>query len=280
MIDSEATPCPGGQTDQFDFQDIERQVRSIIDDEKNGRAREAGHPTIFHTLINSDMPDNEKTFSRLTYEGLTLIGAGTVTTAHVLTRTVFYVLSDPPVLERLRQELRGVFSDGPELSAKETLIQLDQLPYFGAVIKEGLRLAHAITHRNARVAPDRALRFQEWIIPPAAAVSMTAFLVHMDPAIYPEPDRFQPERWLDIPNSPGAKSLDKYLLPYNRGSRICLGMNLADAELKLTLAAIFHGYELTLFETTRDDVEVVHDFISGCARQDSKGVRVTIRPRK
>lgn len=237
-------------------------------------------------MLNSDMPAHEKSIPRLVNEGLVMIGAGTVTTAHVLSRTLYHILANPPVLARLQRELQDAFPDNAPLSPKETLVQLDRLPYLGAVIKEGLRLSHAITHRNGRVAPDRALQYQDWTIPPGTVVSMTAFLVHIDPAIFPEPQQFLPERWLKPADSKGesegegGKAFERYLLPFNRGSRICLGMNLADAEVKMTLAAVIRRFELELFETERGDVDAVHDFIAGGARLDSKGVRVVIRKRK
>ena len=74
--------------------------------------------------------------------------------------------------------------------------------------------------------------------------------------------------------------MDKYLLPFGKGSRICLGIELAHAELYLALAAVFARFELRLFETGRADVDVAHDFVVGTPRLDSKGVRVLVRKRE
>lgn len=107
---------------------------------------------------------------------------------------------------------------------------------------------------------------------------MTSSMLHTDPAVFPEPQEFRPERWLpeSKPKSPANGSLEKYLIPFGRGSRICLGMNLAYAEIYMTLAAVFRRFELELYETTREDVDVVHDFVLGMPRLDTKGVRVVV----
>ena len=111
---------------------------------------------------------------------------------------------------------------------------------------------------------------------------MTGYMNHINPAIFPAPEEFRPERWLKdeetTPKGSGAAgNLEKYLLPWGKGTRICLGMNLAYAELYLTLAAVFRRFDLELFETSGEDVRVVHDFVFGAPRLDSKGVRVVVR---
>ena len=131
-------------------------------------------------------------------------------------------------------------------------------------------------HRSQRIAPDRSLQYQNWTIPPGTIVSMTGYMNHINPAIFPVPEEFRPERWLKDEDT-AARNLEKYLLPWGKGTRICLGMNLAYAELYLTLAAVFRRFDLQLFETTGEDVKVVHDFIFGAPRLDSRGVKVVVK---
>ena len=70
--------------------------------------------------------------------------------------------------------------------------------------------------------------------------------------VFPEPKRFRPERWLE-----GDIDVKRrYLVPFSRGSRMCIGMNLAYAEAYHILAAIFRpdGIKMELFETDETDV--------------------------
>lgn len=242
--------------------------------------KETGHPpAIFQQLLDSDIPAQEKSMNRLVDEGITFIGAGSVTTAHVLSTITYHVLANPEIFDTMQRELQNIKSDDPEPSAQVLLVQLEQLPYLTAIITEGLRLAHGIVRRAERVAPGPT-KLQEWVIPPGTVISMSAYMIHMNPIIFPNPQEFQPERWLASDAEPaGTASSKRHFMPFGKGSRICLGMNLAYAELYLTLEAVFRRFELKLFETTRADIDVAHDFVAGTPRVDSKGVRVLVRKR-
>jgi hypothetical protein len=112
---------------------------------------------------------------------------------------------------------------------------------------------------------------------------MTSLLIHHDPKIFPNSNSFLPERWLENPH------LDKYLVSFSKGSRQCIGINLAYAELYLSLARIFRGYGskdfhgeddlgyLELFETTSRDVEIVADLFVPRAASDSEGIRIQVK---
>ena len=141
--------------------------------------------------------------------------------------------------------------------------------------------------RVQRIAPDETLIFndgkKDWSIPPGTPVGMTSVLVHHDESIFPESRKFLPERWIDHPH------LDKYLVSFSKGSRQCIGINLAYAELYLALARIFRAYGskkmraeddvgyLELFETTADDVELAKDVFIPMAKAGSKGVRILVK---
>ena len=146
--------------------------------------------------------------------------------------------------------------------------------------------------------PDRAVKYGDYIIPPNTSVSMTTMLIHNNPSIFPDPQSFIPERWLDtiqdsIPNIADTtpvndnklslekplqqQRLDKYLLTFSRGSRICVGMNLAYAELYLVLASIFRKFELELFDVVKErDVDILHDFFNPSEALDSAGLRAKV----
>jgi cytochrome P450 len=110
-------------------------------------------------------------------------------------------------------------------------------------------------------------------------VSMSASLIHINPHIFPEALEFRPERWLD------NKGLDRYLVSFSKGSRQCVGINLAYSELYICLNAVFGRYgakgqealrKMELFETTKEDVEMKHDLFIPGPKKGSKGVRVVL----
>jgi cytochrome P450 len=110
---------------------------------------------------------------------------------------------------------------------------------------------------------------------------MTSYLVHHDETIFPNPYDYIPQRWLDNPR------LDKYLVSFTKGTRQCVGINLAYAELYSALASIFRRYggpespgpegRLELFETSIDDVEMAADMFIPFVKKGSKGVRVFVK---
>ncbi|KUJ12388.1 cytochrome P450 [Mollisia scopiformis] len=227
--------------------------------------------TIFHALLESDLPPEDKLHSRLWQEGQVVVGAGADTTANALTVTHFHILDNPDVQKRLRDELVAAL---PDKSASVELRVVEQLPYLNAVIQEGFRLSYGVSTRLQRIHPKESMRFQDYEIPAGTPVGMTSVLMHTNPTIFPDPHVFRPERWLEK-RPEGAPPLDRYLVNFSKGSRQCVGINLAKAEMYLTLATVFRRYEgQKLFETTRRDVDLKHDLFLPSAELDSKGVRV------
>jgi cytochrome P450 len=220
-------------------------------------------------LLQSDLPPHEKTIERLADEGQTVVGAGQVTTAHYLKMTSFHLIANPDILAKLKAELAEAMPN-PDVLAPQS--QLEQLPYLRAVVLEGFRKSYGVTHRLQRISPDAPLHFQDWVIPPGTPVGMTSIFLHDNPEKFPDPYAFKPERWLE-----SEDRLERYLVNFSKGTRQCLGINLAYAEIYLTLAAVFRRFEFELFDTTREDVDVVHDFFSPQPKKGSKGARVIVK---
>jgi cytochrome P450 len=103
------------------------------------------------------------------------------------------------------------------------------------------------------------------------AVMQSNYFVHTDENIWPEPFKFNPQRWLDDPK------LTRHLVAFGRGSRSCLGMNLGYAELYLAIAYLFRRFKFELHDTTEDrDIKVKRDTFIGLPDKSSKGVRVKV----
>lgn len=134
---------------------MKAQIGAIINGKNNNHER-SSQPTIFHEILSSDLPPNEKSVARLWQEGQTVIGAGTETTAWTLSVIAYHVLANPDILSKLLAEMEG----------KNGLKELEQLPYMTAVIQEGLRLSFGVVAHLQRISPDQVLKFHDWEIPP------------------------------------------------------------------------------------------------------------------
>ena len=230
----------------------------------------------------SKLPAEETKIPRLTDEAFIVVGAGTTTTTWTLSLIHYYLLKNPAILRKLKAELAAAL---PDANATLSLTELEHLPYLNGVIKEGLRFAYGISTRSQRISREPFIvndGSKDWTIPPNTPISMTSVLIHHNEKIFPNSKEFNPERWIDNPR------LDKYLVSFSKGSRQCVGMNLAYAELYLALTAVWRRYGSTdakrdddvgvheLFETTDRDVEIETDWFLPVVQPGSQGIRVKI----
>ncbi|KAJ9616826.1 hypothetical protein H2200_000545 [Cladophialophora chaetospira] len=228
--------------------------------------------TIFHDLLQSSLPPEDKGNRRMADEAQTVIGGGLETTAWALSVGSFHIINNPKIYEKLHRELLQAI---PDASTIPDLLDVEKLPYLRACITEAVRLSYGISARNPRVF-NQPLQYKEWSIPPRTAIGMTIVDVHHDENIFPDSHTYIPERWLGNPKAPDGFPLEHYFVGFGKGQRGCLGINLAWAELFLLMATLFRRFKFELFETDETDVKLKHDFFLPSPKLDSKGVRVKV----
>ncbi|KAH7407097.1 putative P450 monooxygenase [Phaeosphaeria sp. MPI-PUGE-AT-0046c] len=247
--------------------DLAAQITSIL----NSAPKADEKTTIFRELANSNLPAAEKSLPRLRDEGQTMIAAGQETSSFFLQQASYFILANPSINARLVAELKSAIPNAADIPL---LAVLEQLPYLHAVVQEVHRFAHGVVGRLERVSPDESLQYKEWTIPAGTPVAMTSLLQHRDETKFPAPMVFDPERWLD---ASGGERLEKYLVPFSKGTRQCLGINLATAEIYLTIATVWRRFEMELYQTTSRDAEVIADYFIPFGHVDSKGVRIIFK---
>ena len=191
----------------------------------------------------------------------------------MLSLTTYFVLQNPEILERLCGELETAMPD-PESSPSQQVFE--SLPYLNAVMDEGFRLSYGSMHRLSRSHPNNTLQYHDWTIPAGTPVGYSAYMLHRNATIFPDPEAFKPERWLGL-ESQDRLRLRSHLNKFGRGTRQCVGMRLAYAELYLTLGYVFRrlGMDLQLVDTQYErDVAFVQDYFIPAPSRKSRGVRV------
>ncbi|KAL8726449.1 MAG: hypothetical protein Q9181_006046 [Wetmoreana brouardii] len=244
-------------------------------DDSSDREKRGGRPSIFETLLDSDLPPFDKSVSRLVEDAQTMVGAGSITTSFALALGTYYIASDKAVLEKLTEELEGAMPSAEKILP---LGELERLPYLTAVYLETLRISYGVSHRLQRVCPDQAIQYHDYTLPPGTPISMSSVHIHDNPDIFPDPRTFKPERWLPLETT--CARLQKYLVAFSRGSRQCLGMHLGSAEIYMGIAGVFRRFErrIEIVDTVRErDVDISHDFFTPMTRRDSKGIMLEIR---
>lgn len=242
--------------------------------------------TIFHEILQSDIPSSEKETPRLADEAMVLVIAGSETSASTLAAITYHLLADPSLMARLRAELEKVMPDVNEIPDPATL---SGLPFLNALIQEAIRLYPGATHRQDRAAPDEDLVYerldgQTFVIPAGTGVGMTATLVNRNPDLYPKPLEFRPDRYLENPG------LFAHQFAFSKGTRQCIGINLAYQELRTFTAGIFRKYDvydaskdrqsgptMELYRTKEADVAIYSDYVTFGQYPGSQGLRVIIR---
>jgi cytochrome P450 len=154
-------------------------------------------------------------------ELVTALVAGHETTASQLAWTFVALARAPEVQARLRAEIDA---DGGE-------------DYLNATITEAMRLHPVIPNAEPRYV-KKPIEVGAVTYPPGVTLFVSAYLVHHDPEIYPDPYAFRPERFLE--NPPGTYTW----LPFGGGRRRCLGAAFAQQEMRIVVREMLARFEV------------------------------------
>jgi cytochrome P450 family 110 len=183
-------------------------------------------------LAARDEAGQPMTDTELRDELMTLLLAGHETTASALTWALYWVHRLPTVRNRLLAELKSV----PREASPSAIAQL---PYLSAVCYEVLRMYPVTPITFPRIVQNR-FDVLNYRFGADTVVVPCIYLAHHRADVYPEPDQFKPERFLERQFSPYE------YLPFGGSNRRCIGMAFALFEMKLALAEILSRYQLQL----------------------------------
>jgi len=196
------------------FQRYVERVDRLIYAEIQGRRASgdlAGREDILSLLLEARDEDGRELSDReLRDELMTLLFAGHETTATALSWAIQLLARHPAELARLEGEVE---SEGED--------------YLDAVIKETLRLRPVVALVLRRLVEPMEIGGR--LLPAGANVAPSIYLVHRRPDVYPEPERFRPERFIERP--PGTYTW----IPFGGGVRRCLGASFAEFEMAVVL---------------------------------------------
>lgn len=178
------------------------------------------------------------------------IAAGYQTTGITLSYCLWRLSLNPEVQKKLQDELK-IFHDSQKGYLPPSFQEVDNLPYLNAVLNETFRLHAAIPGQEPRIAPESGLKWRgnkttpELVIPAGTIVNMQPWTLHRDPVLFEDPETWNPERWL-IDDEDKLKLMNKQLMTFGAGVRMCLGMNLAVEEMKLLVSATYSRFSSEL----------------------------------
>jgi len=224
---------------------VDRLIYDVIATRRASRGT-AERGDILSLLLAAEYEDGSGMSDRqLRDELLTLLVAGHETTATALAWAVERLARHPEKLERLAAETRA-----------------GEDRYLKAVVYETLRLRPVISLVNRTL--KAPMRLGGYDLPAGVKVVPSIYLVHRRPDVYPEPERFLPERFLD--KAPGTYTW----IPFGGGVRRCMGGAFAQFEMEVVLRELAarsaidparpsaeRVYRRAITETPRHDAEVI-----------------------
>jgi cytochrome P450 len=189
--------------------------------------------------------DDEQNGARMTDtqvrdEAMTLFLAGHETTANALTWAWHLLAQHPQVERRLHEELDAVVGD--RLPRADDAANL---PYTRRVLAEVMRCYPPAWGIGRRAIED--VEIGGYTIPCGTIVLLSQYLLHHDARFFPEPERFDPDRWL--PEHQRTRPRFAYF-PFGGGNRVCVGESFAWTEGILVLATLARQWQLERVETT------------------------------
>lgn len=169
---------------------------------------------------------------------------------------------------KLQAELDAII---PDCKTFPDISILQDLPYLSAFVKEGLRLYGAAPSLLERVVPDssaktavpEAFDLMGYALPPGTLVGTQAWSAHRNSTVFPSPESFLPERWLETGDNQGQlEAMNRHMMPFGTGSRVCGGQNLAQMVLRIAIAAIARNFDVVSPpETTETSMEMRDSFV-------------------
>lgn len=223
-------PTPANRRFARDLATVDRVVARIIAAHRADPSR----ASLLSLLMTARDGESGAVFTdaELRHETLTMLLAGHETTASAVAWTFALLAQHPEAAARVTREVRAVLGAG-----RPRLDDLSRLTSTTAAIQEAMRLYPPIWAIERRAVHDDVIG--GFAIPAGSSVIVSPFLLHRHPAIWRDPDRFDPSRF------EGVKTPPAYL-PFGAGPRYCIGHEFAMLEARLIVAMVLQRFRLEM----------------------------------
>jgi len=243
---------------------LTRQIDAIFYAEIARRRSEGveGRADVLSMLLSARYEDGQPLPDAVIRDEMyTLMLAGHETTAATMAWVINRLLTHADVMERARAEVFSVLNGAP-LDASH----VGKLKYLEAVINETMRLDPVVPNIGRQLTKPMTIAGRQ--LPEGVTIAPCIYLVHRRPELWPNPDQFNPDRFLESRQSPYA------FLPFGGGARRCLGAAFATYQMKIVIAEILSRVELRPVPSYK-----AHATRRGIAFAPSEGLPVIIQAR-
>lgn len=258
-------PTPANLRLRRTVKDLHRVVDGIVERRLDGASQQDLLTDLIAAAREDDTP---RARQRLRDEVLTLLLAGHETTALALTWALYLLARNPEEETRLLEERERVLG-GRDPGVDD----LARLPLLRRVVQEALRLYPPAWGVGREAVRELTLGGHR--IPKGAQIFALPWVTHRDPAWFPEPGRFLPDRWLPDARAPDGTPMARKeaYLPFGAGPRACVGAGFALMEVPLVLATLLGRWRVEVADDLRPELQ------PAVTLRPRSGVPATVRRR-
>ncbi|KAJ3618423.1 hypothetical protein MTP99_006420 [Tenebrio molitor] len=197
--------------------------------------------------VDVDGPEGKPlTMDELASQALVFFAAGFETSSTLMTFALYELAKHQQIQETLRNEISSVLQKHNNQISYDSI---QDMKYLSQVIDETLRLHPPAAVTNRRCIEDYKLPDQDVIIEKGTTVIIPIIGIHYDEEYYPEPEKFDPERFTDE----NKKARHNYaFMPFGEGPRNCIGMRFGLLQSKMGLVSLLKNYKFTVNKKTRE----------------------------
>ncbi|XP_028391168.1 cholesterol 24-hydroxylase-like, partial [Dendronephthya gigantea] len=204
----------------------------------------AGKKEAPNDLLSLLINDGSLTSMDIIDEFITIFFAGQDTTANSFAFTLYEILSNPHVEEKLLNEIKEVLGDREEVEFED----LAKLKYTGQVLAESLRKHPVVIGIPGRIL-GKEITIGGYKISKGSLLSTYSLMMAMNPEIWKDPEVFNPERFADPASIPNLSTI---YFPFSLGPRNCIGQTFAKFESKVILVKLLQKFQLKLLPNQTD----------------------------
>lgn len=216
-------------SDRFVFENCYQIIQSRKKSEHNP-------PDLLHTMIEAEDKIKKLTTDAVIANAAMFMVAGFDTTSNAISWCTHFVAHHPEIQEKIRQEINTHIQNKKEIEYAD----LQKFQFLDQVISETLRLSTVSVFTISRTCSED-FKYKDMIIPKGVAITVPIPLLHRDPNYWPEPCKFDPDRF----SSSNRGNIDPAVYqPFGAGPRMCVGMRMAQTIVKLTVAKLIREFKI------------------------------------
>ncbi|XP_055546905.1 probable cytochrome P450 4d14 [Wyeomyia smithii] len=225
----------------------ERQLGEIAFDLNETDMYSKRKQTFLDLLLNVTVDGKPLSDLDIREEVDTFMFEGHDTTTSGIAFTIMQLAKHQDIQQKVYDEVVSILGKSNCKNAQLTYNSLQNFSYLDLVIKESLRLLPPVSFIGRRLVEDTEINGV--IVPAGVDVTVPIYVIHRNPEVYPDPERFDPERFAD--STVHRRGPYDYI-PFSIGSRNCIGQRYALMELKITIIRLVANFQILPGATMKD----------------------------